>query len=87
MGTRRSTPGTVTNGEGTFMTTREVSALTGIPQSTLRYWRHSDLGPPSFSLGPSVGGQGRVVYRRAAVMAWIAQQEQATGRGGHPGGA
>ncbi|ORW27572.1 transcriptional regulator [Mycobacterium paraense] len=60
------------------MSTNEVSALTGIKQSTLRYWRHCDEGPPSFAMG------GRVMYRRTAVMAWIEQQEQATRRDGHP---
>lgn len=79
--TRNSTPGTVTNGERPFMTTREVSALLGIPASTLRFWRHCDEGPPSFSLG------GRVLYRRSEVMAWIEQQELATRRGGRPIGS
>ncbi|MEH3076199.1 MAG: hypothetical protein PGN11_05900 [Quadrisphaera sp.] len=39
---------------------------------TVRYWRMRGLGPPSFNLN------GRVVYRRGAVLTWIAQQEQAT---------
>jgi predicted DNA-binding transcriptional regulator AlpA len=58
-----------------FMSTREVSALTGLSESTLRYWRHcgGTEGPPSFVLGGK-----RVMYRRTAVMAWIAAQEEAS---------
>lgn len=59
-----------------FMTTEQVSELTGVHQGTLRYWRHADKGPASFRLG------SRVIYRRTAVMAWIAVQESATRRGG-----
>lgn len=69
------------NGEAPFITTAQLSALTGIKQATLRYWRHCDEGPPSFSLG------GRVLYRRSEVMAWIEQQELATRRGGRPIGS
>lgn len=79
--TRNSTPGIVTNGERPFMTTREVSALTSVTESTLRYWRHCDEGPPSFTLG------GRVLYRRSEVIGWIQQQELATRRGGRPIGS
>ncbi|OBI08658.1 hypothetical protein A5715_00645 [Mycolicibacter heraklionensis] len=45
---------------------------------TLRFWRSTNQGPSSFSLGP----RGRVVYRRSEVERWIADQEQATRRGG-----
>lgn len=58
------------------MTTDEVSAMTGVPKPTLRYWRHADLPPASFALGR------RVVYRRSDVEKWIASQEKATRRGG-----
>lgn len=61
-----------------YMTTAEVSAYTGIPAATLRYWRHvGGEGPASFSLG-----RRRVVYRRSTVDAWISDQETATTRGG-----
>ena len=47
----------------------EVSELTGIPMSTLRFYRHAGRGGPrSFKLG------GRVVYRRSDVEAWIEAQ-------------
>lgn len=59
-----------------YLSTRQVAEETGIPSATLRYWRHADLGPASFTLGR------RVVYRREAVEQWIAEQEQATRRGG-----
>lgn len=61
-----------------YLTTRTVSDETGINAGTLRYWRATDQGPPSFSLGK------RVVYRRSELTRWIADQEQATRRGGHP---
>ncbi|MGV0790483.1 helix-turn-helix transcriptional regulator [Mycolicibacterium sp. XJ1819] len=59
-----------------YLDTRAVSEQTGIPAATLRYWRHADTGPASFTLGR------RVVYRRDEVERWITAQEQATGRGG-----
>lgn len=55
---------------------RQVSALTGVPVGTLRYWRHADIGPASFTLGR------RVVYRRDEVLRWIREREAATRRGG-----
>jgi DNA-binding transcriptional MerR regulator len=55
---------------------KEVSDMIGVPAGTLRYWRHSDIGPASFTLGR------RVVYRRDDVLRWISQQESATRRGG-----
>lgn len=55
---------------------REVSDITGVPVGTLRYWRHSNIGPASFTLGR------RVVYRREEVLRWITQRENATRRGG-----
>lgn len=56
--------------------TPAVSQMTGLPAGTLRYYRSTDQGPASFSLGR------RVVYRRSEVLRWIAEQEQATRRGG-----
>ncbi len=43
----------------------EVAALTGIPENTLRFWRHSGTGPKSAKLGR------RVVYREEDVRAWL----------------
>lgn len=53
-----------------------ASQKTGVPESTLRYWRMVDQGPPSFKIGR------RVVYRRQDVDAWIAAQEAVSRRGG-----
>jgi hypothetical protein len=65
-----------------YLSTPEVAELTGIPAATLRYWRHADIGPASFTLGGAPGRRGRVVYRREEVERWITEQEQATRRGG-----
>lgn len=50
----------------------DLEELTGTPASTWRYWasQNPPQGPPSFKLGR------RRVWRRAAVRAWIAEQEQ-----------
>ncbi|MGE0219662.1 helix-turn-helix transcriptional regulator [Mycolicibacterium sp.] len=58
--------------------TKQVEERYGIKAGTLRFWRSTDQGPPSFTLGRN----GRVVYRRSEVERWIAEQEQSTRRGG-----
>lgn len=50
--------------------------ITGIPAGTWRYWAHIGHGPASFKLGR------RRVWRKSAVLAWVAEQEAATQRGG-----
>ncbi|MFI5434786.1 helix-turn-helix domain-containing protein [Rhodococcus sp. IC4_135] len=62
--------------ERAYLTTKQVGAETGIPESTLRYYRHCGIGPASFRMGR------RVVYRRTSVESWIADQEAASTRGG-----
>jgi predicted DNA-binding transcriptional regulator AlpA len=52
--------------------TKAVSAWTGIPEETLRYFRHRNEGPPSFKLGR------RVVYDPAEVQKWIDSQRATT---------
>jgi predicted DNA-binding transcriptional regulator AlpA len=47
---------------------QEVADLTGIPENTLRFWRHEKTGPKSAKLGR------RIVYREADVLAWIEEQ-------------
>ena len=59
-----------------LLSAKQVSDIIGVPVETLRYWRHCDIGPASFTLGR------RVVYRRDEVLRWIAEQETATRRGG-----
>lgn len=58
------------------LSTPQVSAMTGISESTLRYWRQTGTGPRSYRLGR------RAVYDAADVEAWITAQKEATSRGG-----
>lgn len=58
--------------------TKQVQEQYGINAGTLRFWRSTNQGPASFTLGQ----RGRVVYRRSEVERWLAEQEQATRRGG-----
>lgn len=59
---------------GTLLTIEEVAEMLRKPVSTMRYWRQSGGGPPSFKLGC------RVVYRREAVERWLAEVEAADPR-------
>lgn len=52
----------------------EVSARTGVPEATLRWWRHMGTGPKSFKIG------GRVAYLEADVDEWLAEQYNAAER-------
>lgn len=57
-------------------TTRDVADLLPVATATLRSWRRRGIGPRSFKIG-------RVVcYDLAEVREWIAQQAEATSRGG-----
>lgn len=58
------------------MTTSEVEEEYGIPVGTLRYWRHCDIGPRSYSVGRSVR------YDRIDVEEWLEAQKRASARGG-----
>lgn len=63
-----------------LLTTKQVcEEYPAFNPGTMRYWRHNNEGPASFSLGRG----GRVVYRRSEIERWIAEQEQATRRGGN----
>lgn len=53
-----------------FMLLPEVAVLTRLPPSTLRWLRHQGKGPPAVKLGR------RLVFRRAAVLAWISELER-----------
>ena len=59
-----------------YLSSTGLEQLTGIPASTWRYWAINDTGPRSFKLGR------RRVWRRVDVLAWIAEQDSATGTGG-----
>lgn len=54
-----------------------VAKLTGVSPGTLRYWRSIGAGPASYKLGGR-----RVVYERAELDRWLAEQKAATLRGG-----
>ena len=49
----------------------EVAELTGLPENTLRFWRHHGTAPRSTRLGR------RVVYRERDVVDWINEQFEA----------
>jgi predicted DNA-binding transcriptional regulator AlpA len=58
--------------------TKQVEQQYGINAGTLRFWRSTNQGPASFTLGR----RGRVVYRRSEVERWLTEQETTTRRGG-----
>lgn len=56
-----------------YLTTRQVSEMTGIPTETLRWFRHVGRGPKSFKLSPRA-----VRYALEDVEAWIQAAREAT---------
>jgi predicted DNA-binding transcriptional regulator AlpA len=56
-----------------YLSAAQLEQITGTKASTFRYWASLDppQGPPSFKLGR------RRVWKRATVLAWIADQERA----------
>ena len=50
-----------------FLTTSELADWLGIPESTLRRWRHEKRELPVYEMG------GRPKYRRADVERWLAR--------------
>ncbi|TCJ94611.1 helix-turn-helix transcriptional regulator [Nocardia alba] len=62
------------NAEDSYLRAKDCEALTGIPEGTWRWWAHVGKGPDSFKLGAR-----RRVWRKSVVLAWIAEQERATG--------
>ncbi|WP_407686001.1 helix-turn-helix transcriptional regulator [Mycobacterium sp. HUMS_1102779] len=61
-----------------ILTTKQVCSEYPFNPGTLRFWRSTNQGPASFTIGP----RGRVVYRRSEIERWLAEQETATRRGG-----
>nr|WP_081759494.1 MULTISPECIES: helix-turn-helix domain-containing protein [unclassified Mycobacterium avium complex (MAC)] len=61
-----------------LLTAKQVCAEYPFNPGTLRFWRSTNQGPASFTVGP----RGRVVYRRSEIERWLADQETATRRGG-----
>ena len=62
-----------------LLTTKQVCEQYPFNPGTLRFWRSSNQGPASFSLGT----RGRIVYRRSEIERWLAEQERTTRRGGN----
>jgi excisionase family DNA binding protein len=56
-----------------LLTTEEVAAYLHIAPQTLRQWRWLGQGPSGIKVGR------RVLYRRSAVEAWIAEQAASQG--------
>lgn len=48
-----------------LVSTRELSEIWGVPESTLRYWRSAETGPPYVKLG------GRIKYDLADVECYV----------------
>src|ERR1700687_2808423 len=48
-----------------LVSTRELSEIWGVPESTLRYWRSAETGPPYVKLG------GRIKYDLADVERYV----------------
>lgn len=58
------------------MTTPEAAEYCGVADSTLRYYRHSGIGPRSFNIG------AKVLYDRADLDEWLSSLKAASVRGG-----
>lgn len=58
---------------------KAASALLGVAEGTLRFWRSTNQGPASFKVG------AKVCYRRNELERWLAAQEAATVRGDQVG--
>jgi len=57
--------------------TGEVAEILGVPEATLRVWRHHRKGPRYFKIGR------KCAYRRDDVNAWIEEMYQTTGSAEH----
>lgn len=58
------------------MRTREAAEYTDVAESTLRYYRHADIGPASYCVGT------KVFYDQSDLDEWLAAQKAASLRGG-----
>lgn len=55
--------------EPEYLNTQQAAALVGFSSQQLEIWRHRGEGPPFVKLSRAVR------YRRAALLAWMDQQE------------
>ena len=56
------------NNIGKVLRITQVSEMTGVPEATLRWWRHVGSGPKSFKIGRAVA------YLESDVEAWLGEQ-------------
>jgi hypothetical protein len=56
--------------------TADAARYCGLAESTLRYYRHANTGPASYSIG------SKVYYDRVDLDDWLAAQRAASLRGG-----
>lgn len=54
------------------LTTAEAAAFLNLPEATLRWWRHSGIGPKSYRLG------GRRVFYDLTDLEWWVEEQKAT---------
>ena len=60
-----------------LLTITEAAQRLRVPVTTLRWWRHKDIGPRSFKLGR------HVMYQHSDLDAWVAtQRDTSAGRSG-----
>lgn len=57
-----------------LLTLREVGQILRIPEATLRYWIHKDIGPTNLKIGRHIR------YPRAALLRWMREQRRGGGR-------
>jgi excisionase family DNA binding protein len=55
--------------ETEFYTIKELSAHLGVPEATLRYWRHQGKGPQAYKLGRELR------YDKVDVAQWLADRK------------
>jgi excisionase family DNA binding protein len=60
-----------------LLTFRQIAEQTGIPEGTLRYWRHIGEGPEGYRIGR------RVCFPESKVTAWFESMTTSTSDG-HP---
>lgn len=56
---------------GDFLSPEDLAEYLGIPLATVYQWRQKKYGPPAAKVGKHLR------YRKAAVDAWVMQQERA----------
>jgi DNA-binding transcriptional MerR regulator len=63
-----------------YLTTQEIADMYRTSPETVRYWRHTGYGPPSFKVGR------RVLYEAEQAVQWGRRQQQAGDNAGQRAG-